>query len=69
MSKYRIKVKPYLYKSGELGDWYYVQKKMFGLFWYTLDEFTTEFLASRCVNNRIELEKSKVKIIEVIEEK
>ena len=69
MSKYRIKAKPYLFHSGELGAWYCVQKEIFGLFWWTLKDFTRENMAREYLANKIELKKRKVKILEVIEEK
>ena len=69
MSKYRIKAKPYLFHSGELGAWYCVQKNILGLFWWTLKDFTRENMAREYLANKIELKKRKVEILEVIEEK
>ena len=69
MSKYRIRVEPEFYGSGDITNWYSVQKKVLGFYWYTVRGFYSEERAREYIANSIELKKRKVKILEVIEEK
>ena len=69
MSKYRIITRPFIWSvNGGVGEWFLVQKKILGLFWYTLEDTLSEEKARKYLSDIFELKKSKVRIIDVVEE-